>query len=332
MVMIVMTTLVVSSAGQMWTTPGYRGVDLTGKMVTLSRNEGRIHFFPPSFSFSPPLSTSITSVREKPYIKPPATVATTTDLQPMTTAPTSLPRTTTLPPKPKTTTTPPPRPRTTTTTTRRRYTTRPWPTPTPSSTGVSVCLRFLTDSYLSENFPLFTLGPSRSALQVDVGISGIFRLSFDSWGHSTIFLKPNVRLWSNMWPDMWTSICITVDPLKNVVQLFSGSFMSIRKLIPAQYMWSGEPVVYFSGFDGQVTDLQVWDYPLRLKEIYSYMQPYGYQGSVLTWSRIGYSLQGNALLEDTFERQGKQPIRGQGRDQKDRRQCFKRKERRRQQL
>ncbi|XP_029991223.1 uncharacterized protein LOC115420122 isoform X2 [Sphaeramia orbicularis] len=199
MVMVVMTTLVVSSVGrrQTWTTTGYPGENLTRKMFTLSRNGGRIHFFPPSFSVSPPSSTSITSAWGKNFTTPHPTINTTTT----------------------TTTTPP---------------THPWTTPTPSSRGVSVCLRFLTDSYLSDNFPLFTLSPSRSPLQVDVGISGMFRLSFDSWGHNTIFLKPNVRFWSNMWPNMWTSVCVTVDPLKNVAQLFSGSFMSIRKLIPGQ--------------------------------------------------------------------------------------------------
>lgn len=34
-----------------------------------------------------------------------------------------------------------------------------------------------------------------------------------------------------------------------------------------------------------------------------------YRGSVLTWSSISYSLRGNTLLEDAYERQDKQPIR-----------------------
>lgn len=34
----------------------------------------------------------------------------------------------------------------------------------------------------------------------------------------------------------------------------------------------------FSGFDGQVTDVQVWDYPLRYSDIFNYMSGgvYGY--------------------------------------------------------
>ena len=45
-----------------------------------------------------------------------------------------------------------------------------------------------------------------------------------------------------------------------------------------QYVWSGEPVIEFSGFEGQVTDVQVWDYPLRYREILNYMSScvYGY--------------------------------------------------------
>lgn len=44
-----------------------------------------------------------------------------------------------------------------------------------------------------------------------------------------------------------------------------------------QYQWSGEPVITFSGFDGQLTDVQVWDYPLRYKEVLYYMS-HGYYG------------------------------------------------------
>ena len=38
-----------------------------------------------------------------------------------------------------------------------------------------------------------------------------------------------------------------------------------------QYVWPGEPVIDIPGFDGQVTDIQVWDYPLRYREIINYM-------------------------------------------------------------
>ena len=45
-----------------------------------------------------------------------------------------------------------------------------------------------------------------------------------------------------------------------------------------QYVWSGEPVIEFKGFDGQVTDVQMWDYPLSYREVFKYMTSgvYGY--------------------------------------------------------
>lgn len=89
--------------------------------------------------------------------------------------------------------------------------------------------------------------------------------------------------------------------------------MSIRKILPTQVLWSREPVLDVSGFDGHVMDLEVWDYPLEYRQIYSYMQDYGPSGSVLTWSRIGYQINGRVLLEDTFNRRQRQPIRDKGR-------------------
>lgn len=45
-----------------------------------------------------------------------------------------------------------------------------------------------------------------------------------------------------------------------------------------QFVWSGEPVIDFPGFDGQVTDVQIWDYPVHYREVFNYMSNgvYGY--------------------------------------------------------
>ncbi|KAM4583475.1 uncharacterized protein V3H82_007238 [Fundulus diaphanus] len=114
---------------------------------------------------------------------------------------------------------------------------------------------------------------------------------------------------------MWTSVCITVDNVKGVAQIFRDSTMSIRKLLNNYNMWSGEPVIDFSGFEGQVTDVQMWDYPLRYKEVLYYMSSgyYGqYMGSILNWSYISYSLRGKTLLEDSYELQLRQLTRRRG--------------------
>ncbi|KAA8593278.1 uncharacterized protein LOC116687996 [Etheostoma spectabile] len=162
--------------------------------------------------------------------------------------------------------------------------------------------------YLTDIRSIFTLSPSsRQPLQMGVSASGSYRLSFDRYGYYSLNLKPYKNFWANIGLEIWTRVCLTVDTVKNVAQLFSDSSMSIRKMLPTnvQYVWSGEPVIDFSGFDGQVTDVQIWDYSLPYREVLNYMTSrYGsYSGSALSWSYISYSPRGKVLLEDVYERQ-----------------------------
>lgn len=247
------------------TTTGPPGLNLNGKMFTLSYNGGGIAFYPPYFSPTPtPTPYPTRHYTTRPYY-----------------------------------------------TTTRPYTSRPYYTTTPTAPptrGVSVCLRYLSDYSNS----LFTLSPSsRNPLNLVVSNVGSYTLNLDRYRQYSLYMNPNVRFWSNVGPDIWTRVCLTMDSVKNVAQVFSGSNISIRKMLPIRYAWSGEPVIDVSGFDGQVTDIQIWDYPLRYKEVFNYMTSgvYGqYSGSVLSWSHISYSPRGNTLLEDTYEWQARQPI------------------------
>ncbi|XP_073324788.1 uncharacterized protein [Pagrus major] len=314
-------------------TRGPHGLNLNGKMFTLSRYRGGISFFPPSWPSTPSYTTSPYYTNTPPYTtkrpltttktpypttsKPPTTTHYPTTSKPPTTThypTTSKPPTTMHYPttsKPPTTTHYPTtsKPPTTThyapnTTTKRPYTT----TTAPSTRGVSVCLRYLTD-YVQTSYPtIFTLSRSRNHLQLSGNGLG-YTLTFNSY--DTLSFTSSIRFWSNIGPDIWSRVCLTLDSMKNVAQVFSGSNISIRKLIPNQYVWSGEPVIEFTDFDGQVTDVQMWDYPLSYREVFNYMTSgvHGpYRGSVLTWSSISYSPRGDALLEDVYEWQAKQQI------------------------
>ncbi|XP_053302549.1 uncharacterized protein LOC128461583 [Pleuronectes platessa] len=260
-------------------------VNLDGKMFTLSSKGGGITFYPSSYT--PNTRRTITTHN-----------ATTTTHKTTTTTP----KTTTT--TPKTTT-----PKTTTTTPR----TTPF-----STTGLSVCLRYLTDYMETRNPPLLKLFPSGSDF-VTLGTSYNSLYSLN-WGYyNTQTFRPNIQFWPGGFSqDIWTRVCVTVDNAKNVGQVFSGSNMSIRKILLYQLPQGNDPVIYVPGFDGQLTDVQMWDYPLSYREIIQYMRPSTYRpsrGSVLTWSDISYSLGGNALLEDTYQMQEQQPIskRGRGR-------------------
>ncbi|KAE8298777.1 hypothetical protein D5F01_LYC03282 [Larimichthys crocea] len=183
-----------------------------------------------------------------------------------------------------------------------------------STAGVSVCLRYLTDYVQISRPVIFTLRSSSSSpisLKSSSGFS--YGLTFNYYPN--LEFKPNIRFWSNIGPDIWTGLCLTVDTVKNVAQVFSGPNISIRKILPIRYVWSGQPVIDFSGFDGQVTDVQIWDYPLHYREIYNYMVSgvYGpHRGSILTWSSISYSPRGNVVMEDVYEQQSKQSLSSGG--------------------
>ncbi|KAM9362399.1 uncharacterized protein ABDE67_000423 [Symphorus nematophorus] len=255
-------TTAAPTAPRWWTATGNPGLNLNGKMFTLSFDRGSMSFYPPCYS--PPTSPP----------SPTATAYTTTN------RPTSYPSWTTAPP----------------------------------TRGVSVCLRFITDEWSLYGPITFTLSPSTTPLTLKTSAPNNYLVYFGG-NRNYLSLDPNLKFWPNIDSNIWYRVCVTVDSMKNVAQVFSGSSMSIRKMLRYPYVWSGEPVIEVPGFDGQLTDVQVWDYPLRYREVVNYMTSifYGQQGSVLTWSSIRYSLRGSTLLEDVYEWQAKQPISSKGR-------------------
>ncbi|XP_006783121.1 jeltraxin-like [Neolamprologus brichardi] len=260
-------------------TTGSSEINLDGRMFTLSRNYGGVIFYHPNYHFQTPYPTRSYKVG----------APNTTTKHPNTTTTTKHPNTTTTTKHPNATTT-----------TKHPNTTTTKATTTQSPTrSVSVCLRYMTDA-VQPTFPLFTLSPDTSPLSLQ-GSFHTFMLSY--YGSFSVDLQPIVHLWPDIKQDIWTSVCLTVDTSKSVVQMFSGGYMSPRKVMPYQYVWSGEPVISFPGFDGQLTDVQVWDYPLQYRDIFYYMSRsyYGsYSGSVISWSNISYNNRGRAVLEDNF--------------------------------
>lgn len=263
----IVSSLLVLCEGQWttsWTTayPVGPGVNLKGKMVSLSQNSG------------------MTFLQPEPYY------------QSATEAATRPPQTTTEWPEWTT-----------------EWTTGYYPTTTSPTRGVSVCLRFMADS---NSFTLFKLSP-RSPLSF-AWSNPWYSLS---WGYySQVSLNPRISLWSSVRTQPWTSVCVVLDSYKRVVQVFQGGAMSIRKIMPSRMVWTGEPVLEMSNFDGQVTDLEVWDYPLEYREVFAYMQNYGSSGTVLSWSDIAFRYSGTVLVEDTYPQRMRQPIsiRSEGED------------------
>ncbi|XP_027135253.1 uncharacterized protein LOC113745887 [Larimichthys crocea] len=185
-----------------------------------------------------------------------------------------------------------------------------------SAKGVSVCVRYLVkDEPKTINLTIFTLSPSGSPLKLEYSAPGRYTLHIggpNTWGSANLLIKPYISCLSYVRPDIWTRLCLTMDTVKNVAWVSSGSKISFRKNLPNRYVWSGEPVIDFPGFDGQVTDVQIWNYPIGYKETYNYMTGvFGpNRGSVLTWSSISFfSPRGNVPMEDVYKQQKKHPTR-----------------------
>lgn len=122
-------------------------------------------------------------------------------------------------------------------------------------------------------------------------------------------------LWSITEPRPWTSLCVTWEKNTGVAQVWRGRTVSIRKRVFGQ-VTNGPPVLKVYKFEGQVTDVEVWDSVLSPSWIMSYMS--GWQsywsyapGNVLTWSKAIYSTNGEVLLERNTYNSDHQPIRGQ---------------------
>nr|XP_057911579.1 C-reactive protein-like [Doryrhamphus excisus] len=275
-IMVMAALMLMEASGEQilaaWTTASPT-TNLDGKMVTLSSRGGGVSFYPPYFSL-PPTDPTAADAKEE-YM----TTAYPNSANPNSASPVSA--------------------------------SYDWTTQPPIG-GVTVCLRYLLDLRWSSPF-IFTLSPSgQSAMKLGVHFDGQFELRWNRPEYQSVYLTPSIRIWPDIPPDIWSRVCITMDTLKSVVQLFSGGNMSVRKMIPFKYVWSGEPVVTMSGLEGQVTDVQVWDYLLPYNDIFNYMSITRYRwppGSVLTWSNIRYSMTGRTLLEDTYELRAKKTTR-----------------------
>ncbi|CAB1332546.1 unnamed protein product [Coregonus sp. 'balchen'] len=140
--------------------------------------------------------------------------------------------------------------------------------------------------------------------------NGMDRLSILSSSQS---FRSYRLLWSITEPRPWTSLCVTWEKKTGVAQVWRGRTVSIRKRVFGQ-VTSGPPVLNVYKFEGQVTDVEVWDRdsPSLIMAFMSGWQSYYYTpGNVLTWSKAIYSTNGEVLLERNTYNSDHQPIRGQ---------------------
>ncbi|XP_064860792.1 uncharacterized protein LOC115101045 [Oncorhynchus nerka] len=190
------------------------------------------------------------------------------------------------------------------------YTSYPYTTPSPSLSALTVCLRYMAEE--GKDLTLFSLTQGNYWNLLLERNSGMDYLSTHSSSQS---FRSYRLLWSITEPRPWTSLCVTWEKNTGVAQVWRGRTVSIRKRVFGQ-VTNGPPVLKVYKFEGQVTDVEVWDSVLSPSWIMSYMS--GWQsywsytpGNVLTWSKAIYSTNGEVLLERNTYNSDHQPIRGQ---------------------
>ncbi|XP_031664776.1 mucin-12 [Oncorhynchus kisutch] len=190
------------------------------------------------------------------------------------------------------------------------YTSYPYTTPSPSLSALTVCLRYMAEE--GKDLTLFSLTQGNYWNLLLERNSGMDYLSIHSSSQS---FRSYRLLWSIIEPRPWTSLCVTWEKNTGLAQVWRGRTVSIRKRVFGQ-VTNGPPVLKVYKFEGQVTDVEVWDSVLSPSWIMSYMS--GWQsywsytpGNVLTWSKAIYSTNGEVLLERNTYNSDHQPIKGQ---------------------
>ncbi|XP_071219616.1 mucin-1-like [Salvelinus alpinus] len=186
----------------------------------------------------------------------------------------------------------------------------PYTTPSPSLSALTVCLRYMAEE--GKDLTLFSLTQGNYWNLLLERNSGMDFLSIHSSSQS---FRSYRLMWSIAGPRPWTSLCVTWEKNTGVAQVWRGGTVSVRKRVFGQ-VTNGPPVLKVYKFEGQVTDVEVWDRILSPRWIMSYMS--GWQsywsytpGNVLTWSKAIYSTNGEVLLERNTYNSDHQPIRGQ---------------------
>uniref|UniRef100_A0A8K9XVM2 Pentraxin (PTX) domain-containing protein n=1 Tax=Oncorhynchus mykiss TaxID=8022 RepID=A0A8K9XVM2_ONCMY len=190
------------------------------------------------------------------------------------------------------------------------YTSYPYTTPSPSLSALTVCLRYMAEE--GKDLTLFSLTQGNYWNLLLERNSGMDYLSIHSSSQS---FRSYRLLWSITEPRPWTSLCVTWEKNTGVAQVWRGRTVSIRKRVFGQ-VTNGPPVLKVFKFEGQVTDVEVWDRVLSPSWILAYMS--GWQsywsytpGNVLTWSKAIYSTNGEVLLERNTYNSDHQPISAQ---------------------
>ncbi|XP_076593852.1 serum amyloid P-component-like [Chaetodon auriga] len=172
--------------------------------------------------------------------------------------------------------------------------------------SLSACLRFFTD--LSRNYGLFSLATPSHANDF---------LIFNEAGNNEtdLYVKDQKVDFRGLTYNLHRrhSICVTVDFMSGLAQLWLNGKPSSRKFVGSGSKISGPILIVLGqeqdshggGFDinqsfvGMMSDVHLWDHTLTPSEIQNYMEHRSFtSGNVLSWRALDFQAIGRVLIED----------------------------------
>ncbi|XP_066514471.1 C-reactive protein-like [Hoplias malabaricus] len=163
-------------------------------------------------------------------------------------------------------------------------------------TGLTVCLRILTENeyQLQLTFENGTYEVSSSKYSDDYYL--------DIYGRRVNFNMYRMvpQVFPQVWP--WKNRCFTWDSNSGMAQLWYDSRLSVRKGLARGQVFSGQAELKLYRFEGQVTDVYIWDSALSVRDLYFYLSTRNRfpGGNILDWRQIEYISTGYVLLEPSL--------------------------------
>lgn len=113
----------------------------------------------------------------------------------------------------------------------------------------------------------------------------------------------------------WRSRCFTWDSGTGMAQLWFDGMMSVRKGLARGTMFTGHLQLALPLFEGQLTELYVWNRVLDARQLFQYLhnKVVSERGAILDWRQIEFSTGGYVLMEPAFRNPASKDQKGKKR-------------------
>ncbi|XP_053500337.1 serum amyloid P-component [Ictalurus furcatus] len=171
-------------------------------------------------------------------------------------------------------------------------------------TGITLCLRAVTekkwmiDDYLSL---MFGKNPAVSIMR-NYNSDYLYKLQVAGYQETfNIYSMVPVQEVHSL----WKSRCLTWDSSSGMAQLWFDGRMSVRKGLSRGTVFSGQAELTMTEFEGQVSDVYMWNSVLSVRELNRYLHGHSVlsRGHVLAWTQMEFSASGYVVLQPAYPKQ-----------------------------